>query len=64
MRKSRVLLDANILYSAPLRDIFLQLTIADLFQVRWTADIHREWIDSLLQKQPGIERRVLEKHAI
>ena len=41
------LLDANILYPAPMRDIFLQLAADDVFRVKWTEDIHREWIDAL-----------------
>lgn len=55
------LLDANILYSAPVRDIFLQLTITGLFRVRWTVDIHNEWIESLLKNQPSIKRNTLER---
>ena len=43
------LLDANVLYPAPLRDILLQLAVADLFRAKWTADIHREWIEALLE---------------
>lgn len=55
------LLDANILYSAPMRDIFLQLAVADLFQVKWTQDIHREWIEALLNKEPHRKRTDLER---
>jgi hypothetical protein len=33
------LLDANVLYPAPLRDLLLQLAITDLFHAKWTADI-------------------------
>jgi hypothetical protein len=36
------LLDANILFPAPMRDLFLQLAVTDLFRARWSADIHRE----------------------
>jgi hypothetical protein len=55
------LLDANILYSAPMRDIFLQLAVADLFQVKWTQDIHCEWIEALLKKEPHRKRTDLER---
>ncbi|MDX2269637.1 MAG: hypothetical protein NW208_16165 [Bryobacter sp.] len=44
MRRYTALLDANVLYPAPIRDIFLQLAVMDLFQAKWTVDIHREWI--------------------
>ena len=55
------LLDANILYPAPMRDIFLQLAVNDVFQAKWTADIHREWIDALLRNEPHRNRAVLER---
>ena len=38
------LLDANVLYPAPLRDLLLQLAVTDIFKAKWTADIHREWM--------------------
>ena len=43
------LLDANLLYPAPVRDLLLQLAFSDMFHGKWTADIHREWIDALLR---------------
>ena len=52
----RVLLDANILYPAPIRDIFLQLAASGVLQAKWTADIHREWIEALLRKEPYHDR--------
>jgi PIN domain len=56
-----VLLDANVLYPAPMRDIFLQLAVMDLFRAKWTADIHREWIEALLRNEPRRDRAVLER---
>ena len=55
------LLDANVLYSAPIRDIFLQLAVRDVFRVKWTADIHREWIDALLRNESHLHRAALER---
>lgn len=55
------LLDANVLYPAPLRDLLMQLAVADLFRAKWTADIHREWIDALLEKEPRRSRVDLER---
>jgi len=55
------LLDANVLYPAPLRDLFLQLAVTDLFKARWTADIHQEWIEALLRKEPRLDRAALER---
>ena len=54
------LLDANILYPASLRDIFLQLAAGDVFRAKWTEDIHREWIDALIRNEPHRERATLE----
>ncbi len=36
------LLDANVLYPAPLRDLLLQLTTAKVFRARWTSAIQKE----------------------
>jgi predicted nucleic acid-binding protein len=55
------LLDANVLYPAPLRDLLLQLTVEDLFRAKWTTDIHREWIDNLLENEPYRSRVALER---
>jgi hypothetical protein len=41
MSRFTVLLDANVLYPVPVRDIFLQLAVADAFKAKCTADIHR-----------------------
>ncbi|PJF38033.1 MAG: PIN domain-containing protein, partial [Phototrophicales bacterium] len=55
------LLDANVLYPAPIRDILLQLAVEDVFWGRWTADIHEEWIEALLRNEPHRERVALER---
>ncbi len=54
------LLDANVLYPAPMRDLLLQLTVTDLFRARWTASIHDEWIEALLRNEPQRQRQALE----
>ena len=61
MSQYTALLDANVLYSAAIRDILLQLAKDDLFRARWTADIHREWIDALLRNKPHLERAALKR---
>jgi len=30
-------------------------------QARWTADIHREWIEALLRREPHRDRTALER---
>lgn len=55
------LLDACVLYPAPLRDLMMQLTLADSFRARWTEDIHEEWIRNLLKNRPDLKRQKLEQ---
>jgi hypothetical protein len=38
MTAAVTLLDANVLYPAPLRDLLLQMSFAGLFQARWSAE--------------------------
>lgn len=61
MSRVAALLDANILYPAPVRDLMMQLALDDVFHARWTADIHREWIEALLRNDPKRDRSKLEK---
>lgn len=61
MSQYAALLDANVLYPAPMRDLILQLAVADIFRAKWTAEIHREWIEALLRNDPQRERAVLER---
>lgn len=44
-------LDANVLYSAPLRDFLLRLAEAGLYKPKWTNEIQEEWIRNLLVKK-------------
>ena len=55
------LLDANVLYSAPLRDIFMQVALTGLFRVKWTETIHDEWITALLRTHPHLDRQRYER---
>ncbi len=43
--------DSCVLFSAPLRDLLLQLSVTDLFRARWTKDIHREWMDAVHRRR-------------
>ncbi|MEZ4619320.1 MAG: hypothetical protein R2867_27950 [Caldilineaceae bacterium] len=61
MSQDIALLDANIFYPAPLRDLFMQLAVSDLFQARWTA-VHRarlertrEMMDLATRDCPGYQ---------
>ncbi|MCW5725734.1 MAG: PIN domain-containing protein [Maricaulaceae bacterium] len=61
MSRYAALLDANVLYPAPLRDLLLQLAVTDIFKAKWTADIHREWIEALQRNEPARDRAALER---
>jgi len=56
-----VILDACVLYPAPLRDLLIHLTLTDLFYARWTDRIHDEWIRSLLKNRTDLNRDQLER---
>lgn len=55
-----VLFDANVLYSAPMRDLVMELALTDLFHAKWTDDIHREWIEALHRTKPDIRIEKLQ----
>lgn len=55
------LLDANVLYSAGLRDFLLRLADRDLYVPLWSAEIHAEWIRGLLKDRPDLARDKLER---
>jgi hypothetical protein len=54
------LLDANVLYPAPLRDYLLHLASLGVYTPLWTATIQEEWIRNLLKARPDISRAALE----
>ena len=56
-----MLLDACVLYPAPLRDTLMSLAVAELFQARWTDKIHEEWIGNLLENRSDLTREHLER---
>ncbi len=53
--------DANVLYPAELRNLLMHLALTGLFRAKWSADVHEEWICSLLQKRPDLTRDKLER---
>ena len=56
-----VVLDANVLYPAPLRDFLLNLADVNLFEPKWTEEIHEEWINNLLLKRIDLKKNSLIK---
>ncbi len=56
-----VLLDANVLYPAPIRDLLMNLACEGLYKPKWTNSIHEEWVQNLLEKRPDLSHRQLLK---
>ncbi|MEM8583127.1 MAG: PIN domain-containing protein [Bacteroidota bacterium] len=54
-------LDANVIYPAPVRDLLLNLAACGLFQPIWSDKIHEEWIRNLLKNRPDLESTKLAR---
>jgi len=54
-------LDASALYPAPLRDLLLELAVADLYRAKWSDAVHEEWIGAVLKNRPDLTRAQLER---
>lgn len=54
-------LDACVLYPAPLRDLLLSLARDGLFHARWTARIQDEWVRNLLGQRPELDPERLRR---
>ncbi len=54
-------LDASVLYPAPLRDLLLELAVADLYRAKWSDAVHEEWMRSVLRDRPDLTRAQLER---
>lgn len=58
---SRAVLDANVLYPARLRDLFVRLAIAGLYQARWTDQILDECFSSIVANVPELSPDALAR---
>jgi len=54
-------LDASVLYPASLRNLLMGLTVNGLFQARWSAHVHEEWIRALRRDRPDIPLERLKR---
>ena len=54
------ILDASVLYPALLRNILMRFAVHGLFRVRWSTQIHEEWISALLRNRPDLTRPRVE----
>jgi hypothetical protein len=53
--------DANILYPAPVRDLFIRLAQAGFVRARWTEMIHDEWTRNVLKDNPRLSAERLAR---
>lgn len=60
MSRFVVIYDSCVLYPASLRDLLMRLALTDLYQAKWTKDIHKEWMRSLLKNRPDLSEERLE----
>jgi hypothetical protein len=49
--KFTAILDACVLYPAPVRDLLLHLANFDLYKPKWTKEINEEWKRNLLNNR-------------
>ena len=57
----KAVLDACILYSAPLRGLLLHLAEVGLFDPFWSEEIQAEWSRNLLKNRPNLKREKVER---
>lgn len=56
-----VVLDACVLYPAPLRDLFMRLAVHGMIRARWTEKIHEEWMTAVLREREDLTREKLQR---
>lgn len=55
------ILDACVLYPAPLRDLLIETALTGVYRARWSDAIHEEWIGSLLRQRPDLDPEILAR---
>jgi hypothetical protein len=58
------LLDACVLFSAPLRDLMMRMAIEGVYTPKWTDLIHQEWINNLSELRPDLSPDRLKRTRI
>ncbi|MEZ9426255.1 PIN domain-containing protein [Vibrio lentus] len=61
MASYTVILDACVMYPAPLRSYLMYLANTGLFRARWTEQIHDEWTRNLLKNRPELNAEQLQR---
>lgn len=57
----KVVLDANVIYPAPIRDLLLNIADLKLITPKWSELIQNEWIKNLLKNRPDLESKKLNR---
>ena len=52
MSKVRAVLDANVLYGDFVRDLFISLFAAGIYEAKWTDKITEEWVKHVMANNP------------
>lgn len=55
------LLDSSVLFPAFISSLLLWISWTKLFRVRWTNQIHDEWIENRLERYPDLQREQLDR---
>jgi predicted nucleic acid-binding protein len=59
--KFTAVLDACVLYPAPIRDLLLHIASFELFKPKWTDTIQDEWKRNLLINRPDLKEEQLQR---
>jgi hypothetical protein len=54
-------LDDCVFYQVPLRDLMMRVAATEIYQPRWTDQIHEEWTRNVLKDRPDLSREQLER---
>lgn len=58
-------LDANVLYPATMRSVFMSLAEADVFKALWSDKVHEEWMAALQRERPDLDpQRIARTRAL